>query len=436
MAQLQAQRCPQCGGQLEADGDHPPKKCPFCGTLLAPSVRARPQAASSGGTSRGLLGGVTVGVLALLALGAAGVAAGVLLLAPGRPVPPSPPVEVPVVEVAPPEPPAPAPPAPPSLEMAGPLFLSDIDGDGAQDAVVGLRSSEGMVYAAFEGRSGREIGRTPALQDARALVAVKGPFLVSATEAGQVTSHDLRSGHEQWTTLLGERALGLCESGSTLLVLAEEERRLELDLVTGRQVESRATCDRKPAGRHHDPRDRRDPRAPAGVEAYVCGGVRVMGDDNYTVPDACVERAKLDPKRMDGLDPSAAWKVGDDWLVLGSRTPGARVPMVGRARRGTVMWKSELPAQDPAAAKPGAPEHVVLAGEQVVAAYEGGGGWLTALAVDGGARRWTAQAPGPVEGLAASPDRIFVLTTETGGALLLLDPQTGAEIGRAGSVAL
>jgi hypothetical protein len=185
-----------------------------------------------------------------------------------------------------------------------------------------------------------------------------------------------------------------------------------------------------------DPRDRRDYQAPADVESYACGGVRVMGDQNYTVSDACLARAHINSDRLDGMVGHRLWRQGSDWLVFGVRKPGAYVPMVGRLRRGQFVWKSEVPAQNPLEAAEGGPRFSALAGDQLDIAYQSGrpARWsVTAFAAADGARRWTRELPedlrGGVNALGAADDRVFV---QAGDALLLLDAAQGELKARVG----
>jgi hypothetical protein len=183
---------------------------------------------------------------------------------------------------------------------------------------------------------------------------------------------------------------------------------------------SRATND-------HDPRDRRDYSAPIGTESYRCGGVRVMGSQNYSVADQCLVRAKVDTDRLDGMIGHRLWRVAKGWLVMGIRKPGARVPMVGLIDRGKLAWKSEVPLDNPLDAEEGSPQAVGLSSNTVVLAYANGKDrrpFVTAFDVGSGARRWTAPLPGKerVAALQASNERVFV---QSGHELLLLDAADG-----------
>jgi outer membrane protein assembly factor BamB len=171
-------------------------------------------------------------------------------------------------------------------ESFGPL-LADLNGDGASDVVVRLatRGSGASTdhYAAFDGRTGAELARTKALPDDNATaVTLVSRQLVVAARNGQLTSYGMSDGSEQWTTALGGRVTSFCsgKSASSVLVETDDERRLAIDRVTGRQTETKEACSKvlSRSDVRGDPRDRRDYSAPLDTESYHCGGVRVMID--------------------------------------------------------------------------------------------------------------------------------------------------------------
>jgi hypothetical protein len=235
-----------------------------------------------------------------------------------------------------------------------------------------------------------------------ALLAVAYRRLLLARRDGQLESYDLVSGDAQWSTMLGERVAALCEGPrDTVHVTTDDGRELEVDVQTGRQSNVRTKC-KVPLAvspMRHDPRDRRDYRAPRDVAAFLCGGVRVMGDENYAVPDACLTRAKIDSDRLDGMVGHAVWAFGRGHLVFGVRKPGSYVPSVGLLERGRWVWKSEVPAANPLQAENGGPRTLNLHGDSLVIAYQGSEPrqpWLTKFIASTGQRGWTSkldQAP-------------------------------------------
>jgi outer membrane protein assembly factor BamB len=319
-----------------------------------------------------------------------------------------------------------------------PVLFGDVDGDQHGDVIAPISVSGSGArtehYAVFDGQSAVERARTPALPERRnALVAIVGRRLLLAQHDGQLAAYDLASGDLQWSTALGERVVALCKGKTeeAAHLTTDADRRLYLDLITGRQTPTREACKTLLARGEsaRDPRDRRDYQAPLEVESYSCGGVRVMGDQNYTVSDACLARAHVDSDKLEGMVGHRVWKQGTDWLVFGVRRPGAYVPMVGRLRRGHFVWKSEVPAENPLEAAEGGPRFTALAGDQLDIAYQSGrpARWsLTAFAAADGARRWTRALPealrGNVHSLGAADDRVFVQADD---ALLFYDATRG-----------
>jgi hypothetical protein len=309
------------------------------------------------------------------------------------------------------------------------------------DIVTQIEVEHARHYAVFAASDGKELARTPALTERdEALAAVVGRRLISASGVGQLTSYGLANGTQQWTTALGERPSAFCRAKTEeeLLVVTDDGRQLHIDLTTGRQRETKERCAVRltPPGRSENPRDRFDYSAPAGVEGYRCGGVTVMGSHNYTVPDQCLARARVDTDRLDGFVGHRLWKVERDWLAFGVRNPGTHVPMIGRVSRGKLSWKQNVPRDNPLEAETGSPRHAALAQDLVVVAYANARPrtqFVTAFAVADGARRWHVALPQDltsVTNLVASSDRVFVQGREQ---LLLLSSADGKLVARVGA---
>ena len=445
MNRVTGANCPHCGAQLQPVPGSEQATCAYCGTVsfVQRARAAAPATAAKSGASPLVFVALGVGALVVL-----GIALGVLLLvrsgdrfataatptqtaasgpaALGPTVGPGDlgPAKLPEIKV---------------VDSFNPL-LGDIDGDGSDD-VVSLISAEGSPatehYAAFSGRTAHEISRTPVIADRNDTVAIVGRRLLSASRSGQLTSFGLATGAQQWTTALGARVVAFCtaKTGDSVIVATDEQRQLSIDLTTGRQSETKAPCTSALVRNDNDPRDRHDYRAPFGVESYHCGGVTVMGSQNYTVLDQCLVRAHVDTDRLDGLNGSRLWKVDQNWVVFGVRKPGTRVPMVGLVSHGKLTWKSEIPRDNPLEAQEGSPQYVGLAGPTVVAAYVAGKvrkNFITAFNVADGARRWTVPLEGvsrSVSALAASADRAFV---QAGDALFVVSVADGKVVGLIG----
>jgi len=455
MPKLVNATCPRCGAVVPLEDDSDRATCTFCGAvaiLSAPPappspmpmpVPAAPRARLTGGF---LLGCLLVPFLAVMGAGFAGYflmrpsGSDPSTPPPSPSVPPIPamPVSGAPVDVASPPPAAPTP-APTPVEtyeaVSGiPIFALDVDGDRRLEIVAPVESTSapGLHYAVFDATTGARRSMTPVIEDLRSAVpAGIGNRLVVASRDGRLEAWDLVSGDSQWTTMLGERVSSLCAPAApgTILVETTAARRLALDLTTGRQAETRDACERLLArtGNDPEPRDRRDHSAPPGVEAWQCGSVRVMGSQNFVVPDACAARGRLDAQ-IEGMFGHRIWKHERGWLVFGVRSPGTYVAMVARTERGRVVWKNEVPADNPLEAAEGGPREVGLVGDTLVVGYDTGrsrSGVVTAFEVGDGTRRWTTRLPGDdaLADLVSLDDAVVV---RTGDALRIIAAADGA----------
>ena len=448
MNRVVSANCPRCGAQLQPVPGSDQATCQYCGTTsfvqraermhahAAPVPRkgnpARLLAALGFGTA------VFLGIIVALVALARGPSERALPASSGTDGPAgettakasvvsAEPIQAPPVEI---------------LEDFRPL-VADVDGDGTADVVAGIATTDAdrsQHYAAFSGRDGHELSRTTAVADRNgAVTAVVGRRLISASRTGQLTCYGLANGSQQWTTALGARATAFCnaKNSEALIVATDERRQLAIDLTTGRQSETKEPCSAPITRADHndDPRDRHDYDAPQGTESYHCGGVTVMGSQNYTVPDQCLVRARIDTDRLDGFIGHRLWKVDQNWLSFGIRNPGARVPMVALVARGKLAWKAALPLDNPLEAQEGSPRFAGLALNLIVLAYTAEKGqkpFVTAFSVGDGTRRWHVALPEGVKGvssLATSPNRVFI---RAGKQLILLDASNGQLVAKVG----
>lgn len=447
MARLVHATCPRCGAHVPVEPDTDRATCSYCGAAAivakTEQVPAHVPVRAAPATRRTNAGCVIVVVLVVLVLGIA--AAGWLLVSDSAD-PSAGPVSIAVAPVpsvpnmVPAVLPAPVPPAF-AVWSGAPLVVLDVDGDRRLEVVSPVRSASSSTehYAVFDARTLAKRTQTPPIEGlSRALVAGLGNRLVVATDAGQLTGYDLVSGDSQWSTALGERITMLCESdrAGSMHVETRDERKLTVDLTTGRQTETRDACgvllarsDTPPR-----PRDRRDHSAPRGVEAWSCGGVTVMGSESYTVADACRTRGHVDTDRIEGMVGHRIWKQGAGWLVFGVRRPGTYVPMVARIERNALVWKTEVPASNPLDAEIGGPDLVVLVGDTLVVGYETGADdsqVLTAFLVADGTRRWTVPIAGGygTPEMAALEDAVVVRTGDMLRVLAVADGAVRATLG-------
>jgi hypothetical protein len=345
------------------------------------------------------------------------------------------------------------PPAPPTLllrvQSFAPARIVDVDGDQRDELLLPFERSGGSVqnsehFGVFDMSSGKLLNETPALDDNSdaVLTAVVAGRLIRARPSGKLSSYDLASGHEQWSSVLGERVAALCEPtpavADTLHVVTDDGRNMRLDVKTGRQTETRHTCQVPLAvstGRQA-PNDRRDYRAPLGMAAFRCGGVRVMGSRNYAVPDACQTQLEVDSDHLPNMVGHAIWRTARGLLVLGVRKPGAYVPSVGLLEGRRWLWKQEVPAQDPLAAEPGGPRIVSLHADRLLLGYrvqKPQQDWVTCFDLRDGTRSWSRQLPDN-QGLVALVQNAAVVVVHAAQGVLLLDAPTGAPVATIGSV--
>lgn len=443
-----AVRCPHCGASLQVDPRADSATCAYCGTtsLLRgkptmvpgepPVIVVRPRGGGGMIAFAVIVAAVVMTVLVLTFMAAS----------------PSPPSQaIAAMDVAPQvvHPVAAEPPAPviddaprrevERLETGRRPLLADVDGDGLDDVVALAALHEGErrwdAFVAFSGATGEQLWQVAVPEDARGtFAAVAHGRLLVLGGAGQVSGHDLATGQQQWSTALGDRGLRLCAATEpdAVLVPTADARVLQLDVKTGKQSPSKATtCTPLPGDQDladDDPRDRTDTRAPPGVVAVRCGSVRVIGSQNFTVPDACRKRAQVDPDRLGGLVAHALWQTPQGWLILGVRDPGTHTPLLARMQDRAIAWKIDVPDGNPLLADEGGPSPVALAGDLVIAGYtlqKDSRQFIGAFALSDGARRWHVEVPGGkrVDRAAAAGKQLLLYAA---GSIFVLDVTTGA----------
>ncbi|MET0284225.1 MAG: PQQ-binding-like beta-propeller repeat protein [Polyangiales bacterium] len=419
---LKTLHCPRCGAEVELDRKHGEARCSYCGTRSY-AENHKPEQTVVVKAHPSLWIAIALAVAGMFAAGA---------WFTGESVATAPPVvpavvgavetRVPVVEA----------PKPPKITIEiqdyTPARLVDSDGDGQDELLLPIERNEGGTrsdhFALYALPSGERLRETAAVAGPQsALIAVASRRLVLARRDGQLEAYDLASGDVQWNSALGERVAALCEGPrDTIHVTTDDARELEVDLLTGRQTPVRTPCKLPLAvssGRH-EPSDRRDYRAPHGMAAFTCGSVRVMGSQDYVVPDACRTHFKIDSDRLEGMVGHAIWAYSAGHLVFGVRTPGTYVPSVGLLERGKWKWKSEVPASNPLQADTGGPRQVQLHRHSLLIGYKASGQqYLTRFDADTGQRSWTQQLASAPVALLQRDDCVIV---HMRGSVLTLMP--------------
>ncbi|HEV8245331.1 MAG TPA: PQQ-binding-like beta-propeller repeat protein [Polyangiaceae bacterium] len=418
--------CPRCGANVSALAGQDYVTCTHCGTtteLPRQDAGARYAAPNAPSSTSSFPIGCAIGALALLVvlvLGAGlglflwqGSTAGAAATSAGSGLAASPAgARSPALTTTPEKPVR-----PPRLDARHGPLLADLNGDGAMDFVSAatIHEDKGLShrYLAFDGKSGQELWRTKDLgSDALGADSVLEQFrLLLVDRTGKLTAYDGRTGAEQWSTVLGERLRRFCRAPEpdSVRVLLADERNILLDVKTGRQTQVGGKPKCEPANTSqddefsHDPADRSDPRAPRGVKSVVCGSVRVMGDQNFTLPEQCSAQVHVDPDRLAGMGAHALWQHDGGFLVLGFRKPGTRIPMLGFVKAGKLVWSSDVPESNPLAVREGSPDQVTLDGERIVTAYEPQSGdisaGVTAFDALSGRRLWNVHLPGKLRSI-------------------------------------
>ncbi|HVJ20606.1 MAG TPA: PQQ-binding-like beta-propeller repeat protein [Polyangiaceae bacterium] len=419
--------CPRCGAAVPF-GQHGTLTCTYCGTSFSPPARGAAAASS------GLPVGCIVGGLALLLVVVAG--AGVAFFTLGGSKGKSASTVATTATAVPEKPEEPLTAAatkakerPPRPEGNLAPLLADLNGDGTADAVVAATVYEDKAvtrrYVAIDGRSGAVLWRSGDIGSDlfnSGAVLEHGRLMV-VNRTGKITAFDGRSGLEQWEQELGERVVAICKAKEPDAVRFKtaDDRLVSLDTRSGNKtpVAGKPPCERANANQEdrfsRDIRDRSDSRAPAGVKSVVCGGVRVMGDQNFTLPEQCKAQFRVDPDGFAGMSARSLWQHEGGLLVFGSKSPGTRVPMVGFAKGGKLVWSSEVPDKNPLEAREGAPDKVALDAGRLFVGYEPQSGdkpaSVTAFDVGTGARLWHVALPGKlrsVRSLAAAGGAVFI----------------------------
>ena len=170
-----------------------------------------------------------------------------------------------------------------------------------------------------------------------------------------------------------------------------------------------------------------DATAPLGSEGWVCGGVRVMGDRNFTLADQCGPKMKTSLNAIAGMGVQSIVREGEGWVLLGAKEPGTRVPMVGYFARGKLAWSAVVPDGNPLDARTGRPDRVAIVQGAVVVPYAmntSGAGRVAAFALDSGRRIWDVALPegaSAAEEIASTRDTVFITGRSYIAALAVKD---------------
>ncbi|MBI3206943.1 MAG: PQQ-binding-like beta-propeller repeat protein [Myxococcales bacterium] len=230
----------------------------------------------------------------------------------------------------------------------------DANGDGVADIAMQLttlqdKSTEHL--AAFDPASGKQLWRTDALAKTPEHVAAVKDRLVAAVGA-QLLGFDARTGQRAFATALPELPDALCDHQTGLAVLTKDKKLYPVDLGSGALG------------------------APtAGARYYQEPGTRCIDlDPPHRSQGPRLFELNEGPyrERAKGMQVSDVYALGDSKqaLVVGTRQPGTRVPMVAMFDGDRQLWMQEVPGSEPLAAKEGDPTAIGFGSGRVLVAYE------------------------------------------------------------------
>lgn len=232
----------------------------------------------------------------------------------------------------------------------------DANGDGVEDIVLDvttLGKTPQLHFAAFDPQSGKELWRTPSLGasgEANHATTARGRLVVTVRNA--VFGFDGKSGTQAFATALPELPEALCKHPSGVAVLTKDKQLFPVDLGNG-------ALGAPTAGARYA--QEKGTRCVDLDPADASQGPGLIEVDEAPYRD-----------RVKGMQVSDVFAIADtkQVLVLGTREPGTRVPMLAAFDGEKLLWVQELPVSEPLLAKEGEPTAFAVASGRVLAAYE------------------------------------------------------------------
>jgi outer membrane protein assembly factor BamB len=259
------------------------------------------------------------------------------------------------------------------------VLIHDVNDDGAEDVVVAAVSVGGPSHhlRAIDANTGRSLWKTDLLGNDGEHVAVAGDAVLWIT-ASKVRGFDARTGAERFIRDLPERATGLCEVGSSWLLLTADHKAYAIDPATGVLAPSHRSEASSPASA--------EPSCAPASSTLAAFGRLVRTDDS---PDVRVEGMTISRLLHFGAETLPA-------IVLGSRAEGSHIPMLAAVRDGRTLWKLELPSTAPLDVHPGEPLAATIAAGRVYTSYHRvstSAFTVVAVALPSGERLWETAVP-------------------------------------------
>ena len=300
----------------------------------------------------------------------------------------------------------------------GPALFAFIDGDRIADPVGRVRYvSDGDTchLTAFSGATGERLWQSEALgsysdtYQGRVIQADK--LFIFADPRGSITAFRAADGKKQWTVALSDKVERACRLAPRDIAVQTADKSWQaLSPQTGaaRKSNGPVSCARLP----DDDGDTGDP------------GVTVLTPGTLKLPGMQVDRVI---RRGAGAP-----------VAVGTKQPGSAVPMLARLDKARALWKVEVPAQNPLAARSSAPELVTVSDSLACAIYEmqdSSPPRLTCFDLASGSRRFDSEIEKGttivMEALVWSGGRFYL---SSWGHLQVLDGTSGRRLHLIGSL--
>lgn len=300
----------------------------------------------------------------------------------------------------------------------GPALLAFIDGDRIPDPVGRVRyvgAGDTCHLAAFSGASGERLWQSEALgsysdtYQGRVIQADK--LFVFADPRGSLTAYRAANGQRTWSVALSDKVERACKlAPADIAVQTADKSWQSVSSATGaaRKSNGPVSCIRLP--------DDDDDTGDARLQVLTPGALKL--------PGMAVSRVVRRAGRPGGESGPP--------IAVGSKQPGSAVPMLARLDRSRALWKVEVPAESPLAARSAPPDFVSVTDTQACAIYEmqdSSPPRLTCFDLASGARRFDREIEKGttivMEALVWSGGRFYL---SSWGHLQVLDGATGRRL--------
>ena len=306
-----------------------------------------------------------------------------------------------------------------NVALIGDPVLADVDGDGFDDVIVqGIAPGDEIIHLrAYSGKEGKSLWVSePLLKTGPSkLVATVPGLVVTISDGASVVGLDATTGKSRFRITPPERVEAVCQRGHDPVLLTKDNKLYVMNAANG-ALTSAGVVD------EHSPLSPSPPCSVARSNRIDRGGtqMRSLRADQFTKTTEMSLEKVFD---FQGKPP---------YLMLGNRTTGSRVPMIGARTAQQILWMSDVPGQEPLGAVEGAPIAASMTSSFAYAAYvrvSGEALRVAGFALADGRRLWEAELPindrHSTVDLAASDQHVFVFTSWSGGKLRSLNSTNG-----------